>query len=208
MHDQEKEIGVEVGAKMMDTRMRDHIIDDLLQKTPRHAYSDSMLFKLGLHTPFDIEKYICNRFFGGKAKIHLRRQKGTVTRRCNRLSSRIMHAVRRTQMKGGKGIYRISNVNFDLQGYVYAESLVEAQRLGEMFLLYSPTTGGSIHTRFVSYSFPKNLTAYNTKFIEFLDKKIGSHEQTIGIAKQKIEKLVSLKSSLLLMQKHILVSEK
>jgi len=199
---------VEIGAKMMDARIRDRIIDDLLQKTPRHEYSDSMLFKLGFHTSFDIEKYICDRFFGGKIKALLRRQKGTVTRRCNRLHSRIMPAVRRAQVVGGKGIYRIAGASFNLQGYVYAESHLEAKRLGEMFLLYSHTTGKSIHVRFVSYSFPETLCTYNADFIEQLDNKMAGHDQAIDTIKQKIEKLSSLKSSLLLMQKHILVSEK
>ena len=199
---------MEIGAKMMDDGIRDNIIDDLLRKTPRNTYSDSMLFKLGLHTSFDIETYICNRFFGGKIKSFLKRQKGTVTRRFNRLHSRIMPAVRHIQVTGDKGIYRIVDSSFNLLGYVYAESCKEAKRLGEMFLSYSSNDEKPMHTRFASYSFPRNLISYNAAFIDKLDKKINAHNQIINATKKKIEKSTALKASLLLMQKHILISEK
>jgi len=197
-----------VTANMMDATIRDRVIDDLLRKIPQISYSDTMLFKLGLHAKFEIENYICSRFFYGKAKILLRRQKGTVTRRCNRLGARILPAVQRVQQAGGKGIYRIFTSSFEPQGHVYAESIMEAKKLGEMFLLYSSHAAQSIRVRFISYSSPQSLVAYNTELITRLDKKLESHKQHIDTLTQKIEKISLIKSSLLLMQKHILATEK
>jgi len=199
---------MEPGANMMDVTIRDRVIDDLLRKTPLISYSDTMLFKLGLHNKFEIENYICNRFFYGKAKILLRRQKGTVTRRCNRLEPRILPAVQRVQQLGGKGIYRIFTSSFEPQGHVYAESIIEAKKLGEMFLLYSSHATQPIRVRFISYSSPQSLVTYNTELITRLDKKLESHKQHIDTLTQKIEKINLIKSSLLLMQKHILATEK
>jgi hypothetical protein len=196
---------------MIEGGERDKIIDDLLRKHPRHVYNAETLFRLNLHHEIQVQSYLLERFFEGKPKHTLGRQKATLTRRTARLWSRIKDPVTDLVRKGGSGIYEVSvGWGYLKLGYVYAHNNAEARQLGELFLYPTSTSThsrSSLHAKFRAFAQPEILLSYNAQFVEELRKKIKMEHQRSEDGKQRIEEFRMRESTILIFQSHQLLSE-
>ena len=153
------------------------IVDDLLKKRPEKSYSNEDIFQMGLHTRRSVEMYIVDRFFEGKKLGEIGRQKSTVTRRTNRVWQRIKNIIVDQQIRGGKGIYRISErFGLGCLGFVYAENRESAKDLATLFFsALDPWNKPDV--KFVKFGDPDNLSFYTDRYIAKWEKEIESIER-------------------------------
>ena len=113
------------------------------------GYTDEDLFRLGLRSHHDVTTYLLHRDFPGVSSSHeLGRKKATLTRRANRLWSRIKSSVTVVGRKGGAGIYKVDGGWSWTIGYLFADNHEEAETAAKLYFGYlvDPT---------YSYSYPK-----------------------------------------------------
>ena len=176
----------------MDEVRRDQIIDDLLRKDPRCQYSDELLFDLGFRHKFQIESYLCKRFYGASSTYGLGRKKATVTRRAKRLWSRMMEAVNRVTKAGGEGVYEVSEAwKFSLPafGFIFARDIEEAACIAEMFFGFLVEDVTKLELKFVERGGPDQIQAFNEDLIgrygrlqEEAAKKLAEAERDLTLS--------------------------
>jgi hypothetical protein len=154
-----------------------------------YGYGSRSLFKLGLHDKDDVREYVRNRWFEGQSSYKIGRKKSTVTRRTNRLWSRIEKAVRAQKTTGGKGIYKLSKgYRGDAFVYVFASSHDEAKTLGQVFFQLDPIQAKS---DFIEFGTAEKLRNYNENLEKRFSTKIAGLEEEIKSAHARIESLKS-----------------
>ena len=154
------------------------------------GYQDEALFSLNIHTKNQADSYIRNRFFEGKSNYELGRQRGTITRRANRLWQRLDDAVKLVQLRGARGIYKIARKyrqTGQSLGYVFACSVDEAITVMRTFF---PDLDPEAHTaHFIEMGNIEKLYEYNKVVQGLFDQKKKDLELDIKKAKEGIARL-------------------
>lgn len=175
------------------------------------GYTPETLFKLGLKDRSRAEQYIRSRFFEGKGNYELGNQKSTVTRRTNRLWTRIEDGVSQIRANGSRGIYVVKcrwDRNGDY-GAVYALNKKEALETAKMSFGYlMPTRSGNtqpeIHVEFVSLEDSKKLTCYNASIVDKVNDRITQYKQEIVSAERTIKSLEARLTTISLVEAQML----
>ena len=71
--------------------------------TPNYGYDTETLFNLGFRSAGDVKNYVHQRWFAGMSSWEIGQRKATVTRRSNRIWSRISGAIHHVKQNGGRG---------------------------------------------------------------------------------------------------------
>jgi hypothetical protein len=176
----------------MKTSYKDRMIDEILKG---NEFPDGDIFDLGLHTSYEVRKYVRARWYNNIPAAKLGKRKGALTRKAKRIWKLIGSAVHRQRQAGGIGIYKIKIDYTEELGHVYATSPQEAERLVQIFFGYLippfNTSGKKpvVSVEFFSYDGAMSLGDLNLPLASNLERKIDDHERSIKVSHKKIEKL-------------------
>ena len=164
----------------------DDIIDDLLRTLPKNEYMDEDLFDLQLHCYADVREYMRRRFYSGESDWNLGRRRSGLTRRSRRLWDKLEASVNRVKSAGDEGVYLIYDGWRSSIGYLYAKSLDEAVRLGEVLYGYlmSPETTRT-RVEFVRHGNEEDMSGMNESLLESYEAKIRSNKKRIEDLRQE-----------------------
>ena len=212
----------------MNKKTRDGIIDDLLQKRPKgpggveityeveesydwhkdkyfkvlipshknYGYEDKILFQLMLHGQEDVRKYVRQRWFANQGDP----PRATVTRRTNRIWSRIENAVKNVKTTGGRGIYKVhTRWGSDSRAYIFARDAEEALI---MYKTFFPKTDENIKAGFVEFGDAELLYQRNNKLCQANKDRIKRLKGEIRFANEKIKSLEAHISTITMLEGH------
>ncbi len=169
-------------------------IFELIPSDPLWGYTNETIFDLGIHEEEAAEKYIRDRFFEGKTKWNLGKQKSTVTRRTNRLWERIHNSVRAVKKVGGAGIYKVQASYREYFGYLYAATMEEAKTASDLYFGYLvPEEDRRYNTyprvEFIRHGTAIDVTALNVKGAAAIKKNVAEAKKAIEEKEAHIEML-------------------
>ncbi len=149
------------------------------------GYTDETLWDLGFRCESDVREYVFTKFYKTEEDKHeyylTSGQRAGVTRKTNRIHSRIRGALRRVRDSGNiPGLYQVS-VGYGTRFFFFGESSLEVKSLAQMMLgpIY-PDEHFDIH--FCDRAVPGDI----------LDKNVPSFEKIERDAKQKRERAAEL----------------
>jgi hypothetical protein len=140
------------------------------------GYTDSSLWDLGFREEDDVKTYLFNRFYKDPDMCwkvyHLTQgKKAGLTRKTNRLWSRISNSLRKTQREGDlPGLYRVG-VGWENTFFFYGESVAEIKTMAETMLrpIYPED---SLDVRFVDRSVPGDILDRNISAFKNIERKV------------------------------------
>ena len=135
---------------------------------PYYGYDPKELFSLDIKSKAGAVNYMRERFFPGKASWDIGRKKSTITRRANRLWSRIEKAISDVKDTGGHGVYKVIDRNTYNRvpfGHVYGANKAEARATAQMSYGYFARSGNSdsIDVEFLKLGSIEELSVLNAK---------------------------------------------
>lgn len=141
------------------------------------GYSDETIWDMGFRCEGDVSEYIFNRFYKDDAtltKWYLTQGKRAgVTRKTNRVWSRITSSLSRTRSRGSiPGLYSV-NIGWENTFYFYGESVLEIEGLAET-MLRPVYPGESFTIQFIDRSLPGDILDRNVKSFEKLERKVAA----------------------------------
>ena len=169
------------GEKWCDTSYVYKDTYDIIPSHPTWGYTSEQIFSIGLMDRDDVDRYVRERWFGGKGSYSLGRKKATVTRRVNRIWARLEDVIRKVRREGGVGIYNVRNGYYRDDGEfgnIYATSPEEAQRFADMFFGYL-SGDKRLKVEFVRFGTPPEVISLNAKTIQSGAAKIQQFESKI-----------------------------
>ena len=169
------------GEKWCDTSYVYKNTYELIPSHPTWGYTYEQIFSIGLMDRDDVDRYVRERWFGGKGSYSLGRKKATVTRRVNRIWARLEDIIRKVKREGGVGIYNVRNGYYRDDGEfgnIYATSPEEAQRFADMFFGYL-SGDKRLKVEFVRFGTPPEVISLNAKTIQNGAAKIQQFESKI-----------------------------
>jgi len=169
------------GEKWCDTSYVYKDTYDIIPSHPTWGYTSEQIFSIGLMDRDDVDRYVRERWFGGKGSYSLGRKKATVTRRVNRIWARLEDVIRKVRREGGVGIYNVRNGYYRDDGEfgnIYATSPEEAQRFADMFFGYL-SGDKRLKVEFVRFGTPPEVISLNAKTIQNGAAKIQQFESKI-----------------------------
>ena len=155
-----------------------------------YGYDPLTLFKVGLHTQSQIERYVLNRFYGGSETYELTSgQKGGVSRKSNRLYERLNDAVRHIQRHGATGVYEVSQGYYGRNslGFVHADSSEDALCKAKLLFSYVADGESDIRVGFLGLGDASELARKTAEYVKSQKNRIASLEDEIKRTKEKIE---------------------
>ena len=165
---------------------------------PFWGYCETTLFGLGLHTKSAVNSYIRKRDFDNRSEWNMGGQKGTLTRRTNRIWQKLEEAVKNIKKVGMPGIYKIEGPShsYSTFGHIYAESLQEAQQNAALFFGYLIKDSRRLTASFVKIGTIYDLAEMNAMSRKLLETDILRANRTIEREKLVLESLNSRLSTL------------
>lgn len=162
------------------------------------GYEMGVLFDLGFKSKSDVDMFFRNRDFAGKSDWNLGGKKATLTRRVNRLWSRIEDAVIQVKRQGGRGIYRVlgSHYSSSALGHLYAETKEEAAITAKIYFGYMSDQPDRMRVEFVRRGSVSEMKSLNEEMIKSIDKDIERHEKELQNYMKRIENLKARKVTL------------
>ena len=162
------------------------------------GYQDGVLFDLGFKSRADVDFYLRKRDFDSKSDWNLGGKKATLTRRVNRLWSRIEDSVTRVRREGGKGIYRVSQSMYSHSafGHLYAETKEEASITAKIYFGYLTDNPDRMRVEFVRRGSVAEMKSLNEAMIESIDRDIERNESELNSLLKRIENLKARKETL------------
>ena len=182
--------------------------------TPDHqsyGYDDLVLFQLGISDRSQAEHYVRSRFYDGASDYNLTRgQRGGVTRKTNRLWSRLGGSISRVQAKGATGIYKVTcgrgyYSNEDL-GHIHADSVDDGLTKAELLFSYLMKDDYKIKVVFMRVGTADEMTSLNDKVLRMFKNKIESFTNDIEAAKKEIVRYHAKIDAVALVQLHEIAS--
>jgi hypothetical protein len=162
-----------------------------------YGYTNEDLFDLGFKDRASIDIYIRTRDFNGSSNYTLGRKKATVTRRVNRLWSRISDSVHKVKRSGGRGIYKIidSPYHGDLMGHLYAETKEEANITAKIYFGYLLEDTDRLRVEYIRRGSVIEMKSLNENLVADIDKKIASVEADQKRLEQRISDYTARKTT-------------
>ena len=161
---------------------------EIIPSHPTWGYTAEQIFSIGLMNRDDVDEYVRNRWFDGKSVWQLGRKKATVTRRINRIWSRLDDVIRKVKRDGGVGIYNVRNGYYREDGefgHIYATSPEEAQRFADMFFGYL-SADQRLRVEFIRFGTPPEVISLNAKTVQNAAAKIKRMEDKIDVLQKNI----------------------
>jgi hypothetical protein len=168
------------------------------------GYTDEELFKLGFKDKWDVKKYILARDFPGKDEHSLGRQTATLTRRTNRLWSRVEKSIGKITKSGGRGIYKVYGSYSWSIGYIFANDQEEAQHASKLYfgyLIESVYTYSYPRVKFIQFGTVQDAIPLNeihrcevVKKIEADQKRINDLSKEIDAHKTRLDALATVEA--------------
>jgi len=174
------------------------------------GYTDEQLFGIGFTDRDDVQKYVLERWFPGKATYQLGRKKATVTRRVNRLWERLEDVIRRVTRTGGTGIYHVRTGYYKGAndfGHIFATSPEEAKRFANMFFSYLLQQDERVKVEFVRFGTPHEVIILNAQHHQDSLRRIKGWESEITTIKEKIETQMTRLETLTMIEQQQLSAE-
>jgi len=170
------------------------------------GYDVDTLFSLGFRSRSDTEEYVLKRFYDTNNKYNLKKgQKSGVSRKINRLWSRIEAGVELVQAEGRPGIYRISKRwSGTSLATVWAHDHDEAKQMAAMFYGHVLPEGDEIRTHFTRIGTPEDVIPVNVEAIASLRGTIDHNKGRIKRWQKEIADHESRIEAIQMMQSHLL----
>tara|TARA_R110001583_G_scaffold12612_1_gene55781 strand:- start:4010 stop:4705 length:696 start_codon:yes stop_codon:yes gene_type:complete len=174
---------------------------------PHWGYDPDTLFGLGFKRQGQVETYLSNRFFGKETYSLKKGQKSGVTRKTNRIWTRISDAVSKVETEGRPGIYTITKRwSSDALATVWAEGHDEANTMGKMFYGHVIPDGAELRTNFVRIGPAAEVIPVNIDAVAKLRDSIESSKNRIErLIKQMGEEEARIEA-IQMMQSHLLTA--
>lgn len=169
--------------------------------TPSHGqygYTDEDFFDLGFKQRADCDVFIRQRDFNGDSDWKLGRKKATITRRVNRLWSRISDSIRRVTKAGGRGIYKVIDSPYrgGLLGHLYAESKEEATITAKIYFGYLMADSERMGVEYIRRGSVTEMKSLNEKLVVEIDNSMKSLEIERSNLEKRITNLEARKETL------------
>jgi hypothetical protein len=144
------------------------------------GYSDERLWDLGFRCESDVREYVFYRFYRtdeAVAEYYLTSgQRAGITRKTNRLHSRIQSALRRVRSAGNiRGLYQVS-VGYGKRFYFFGESSSEIKSLAQMMLtpIYPDE---HLDVSFIDRAVPGDILDKNVSSFKSMEREIAQKRE-------------------------------
>ena len=162
------------------------------------GYTDEELFDLSFIDRGQVDKYFRDRDFDGKGDWTLGRKKATLTRRVNRLWSRIESAIDRVKREGGRGVYKVKESRYrsNAIGHVFAATKEEAQITAKIYFGYLVDEPDRMDVEYMRRGSVTEMRALNEKLVVGIDANIERAEKEIRELQKRVDLLKARKETL------------
>ena len=175
---------------------------------PHWGYDPDTLFSLGFHRQSDVEDYVCRRFYDVAHKHMLKRgQKSGLSRKTNRIWSRISAAISEVQTEGREGIYTVCRRwSSDIYATVWASNHDDAMLMAKMFYGHVLPEGNEFKTIFKRLGTSDEVIPVNVSAVKALRESIEVTLKRIERYQTQIVDETARIEAIQMMQNHILSS--
>ena len=140
------------------------------------GYTDETLWDLGFRCESDIRDYVFNTFYRNETQNHeyylTSGQRAGVTRKTNRLESRVRGALRRVRSEGNlAGLYQVS-IGYGNRFYFYGSSIEEVKSMSRT-MLSAIYPDKEISVSFVDRSVPGDILDRNVSAFEKIERSVA-----------------------------------
>jgi len=151
---------------------------------PTFGYGAETLFSLRLHSSSAVKAYVRDRWFNGKSNWEIGRKKSTVTRRTNRIWSRLSGAIEKMKRDGGRGIYAVyRRYSSNAIGYIFGNTPEEVVAIATTFF---PQDDDDYRAEFKELGGVEKLREYNRQIQGRLTAKVKDFKQSIKDSEKRI----------------------
>ena len=164
----------------------------------QYGYTDEELFDLDFIDRNQVDSYLRKRDFEGQGDWTLGRKKATLTRRVNRLWSRIDSAVDRVKREGGRGVYKVKESRYrgNALGHVFAATKAEAEITAKIYFGYLVEDQDRMGVEYMRRGSVTEMQALNEKLVSGINDNIERAEKEMRDLQKRVDLLKARKETL------------